>query len=860
MGLAQSPFEISLEEQIQDFINYSIITDAIPRDENGVPDQDQVIALEKRLQKESGLTLPFLPRYLLWTFRALTFNWGELQVTYSQSANQWDENLSKGQDVLLRHLANTMMLIGTAYLITFLIAMPLSLYLARNRGKWLDRVFSTLSPISSVPSWVFAILLLTIFAVQLKWFPVSGKNNIIGINSTEDQILDLLWHMTLPVLSLVLALLFQVVYAWRTFFMIYSEEDYVELAKAKGLSNQLLQARYILRPALPYVMTSLATTVIGFWQLAVALEVIFQWPGIGWLYIKDALPNYWGDVIYTGQLMIVIEIVVIFAYVLGLVVFFLDIFYVIIDPRIYLSTQNNRMGRGKSLQRDWLSTIKAWMKKTPRVWSTSLMSPGRVRSFSWIIVMQTATTSIRTARGKTQYFFNKLRHYPSAVVGLAIIFIMMSGSAYALIALPYEQVAVDYDRGSASGRIIAPRVAAPAWTNIFRPEPLLSTLTFNENSSQTQTTINMNPENGWVEKTITITFDYRYKEAPTEMVLYFDSIYVEKSPFISLVWKTPDGRQINLKSRTLTPAFYYDFSEGIQTHVMLRQNPEWHAWFDTNKLPPTMAHYLLFAKPGMDQFELLPGTYQLEIKSLLFEKDSDFQPQLTLLGNVYGWAGTDYWRRDLTVPLLWGMPFALFVGLLGTLLTVVVAMIIPAIGVWYGGWLDDAIQRLTEINMVLPGLTIAVLAYSLFGLDIWVVLGIVVVLNSFGSPIKNFRSALLQAKEEPYIEAARSYGAGDFRIITRYLIPRILPTVIPQIVSQIPGFIFLEATLGFFNIKSLYPSWGRIIFEGLSRGAIYGSPFWVLMPIALLLFTGFSFALLGAALESILNPRLTNHG
>ena len=158
--------------------------------------------------------------------------------------------------------------------------------------------------------------------------------------------------------------------------------------------------------------------------------------------------------------------------------------------------------------------------------------------------------------------------------------------------------------------------------------------------------------------------------------------------------------------------------------------------------------------------------------------------------------------------------------------------------------------------MVLPGLAIATLINATFGIHIWIILGIVVILNAFGAPIKSFRSAFLQAKEAPYIEMARSYGASNFRIITRYLIPRILPVLIPTLVAQIPSFIFLEATLGFFNIKTIYPSWGRIIYDGLSRGALYGSPFWVLEPIFLLLLTGLAFAMLGSALERMLNPRI----
>jgi peptide/nickel transport system permease protein len=240
----------------------------------------------------------------------------------------------------------------------------------------------------------------------------------------------------------------------------------------------------------------------------------------------------------------------------------------------------------------------------------------------------------------------------------------------------------------------------------------------------------------------------------------------------------------------------------------------------------------------------------------LFEDEADVRSELVLLGQVYGAAGTDYLRRDLVVPLLWGMPFALAVGLTGALLTTLLAMILAATGVWFGGWVDNLIQRLTEANMVLPVLAVCVLAYAMFGIDIWVILGAIVLLNVFGAPAKNFRSAFLQVKEAPYIEAARAYGVSNARMIMTYLIPRIIPVLVPQLVTLIPGFVFLEATLGLFNIKSNYPTWGRIIYQGLSRGALYGSRFWVLEPLALLLLTALAFAMLGIALERILNPRL----
>jgi len=148
------------------------------------------------------------------------------------------------------------------------------------------------------------------------------------------------------------------------------------------------------------------------------------------------------------------------------------------------------------------------------------------------------------------------------------------------------------------------------------------------------------------------------------------------------------------------------------------------------------------------------------------------------------------------------------------------------------------------------------LAYAFLGIDLWVVLTVVVLLNVFGMPTKNFRAAFLQIKDATYIEAAQTYGASSWRIISKYLVPRIIPVMIPQMVVLIPGFVFLEATLGLFNINSGYPTWGTVIYQALTHGALYNSRFWVLEPLALLLLTSLAFSMLGIALERILNPRL----
>jgi peptide/nickel transport system permease protein len=850
MGPPVSPFETSLEAQI--FVIVRLNSGLFGPD----ADKEKIAALTEQLRTEMGLNLPYLPRHLLWTVKALTFDWGPLGMRQGGWASRMVARASAA-DIILHYMPNTLLLIGTAYLLVFLIGMPLALYLSRNYGGKLDRLFAVLSPVSSVPSWVIGVLLLAIFAFQLRWLPFGGMYDSLKPGNPVEYVLQVGKHMILPVLSIVLSLLFQMVYMWRTFFVIYSEEDYVELARAQGLSSKTLERKYILRPALPYVITGFVTSLVTFWQLSMTLEAVFRWPGLGWLYIEEALPNFWGESMEPGELIIVVGIVVIFAYLLGLTVLLLDLVYVIVDPRIRLlpSGDASQSKQIKTKRIGWRTWFTTWRRRKNPEYEAHAHRPAARRGFALSRVAENLMESLRGSRARSGLFFQELRRYPSAIFGLTVIVILLAGSIYAVAALPYQEYGQAYEWNRMTGFSLTPRTAMPSWVNLFNSPSLLSTHIMKEGGSEASVSTRT-LENGWVEKTNTFTFEYSYKESPSEIFLYLDPKYSEHSPFASVEWTYPDGRTLKLRDKTISAITSYDFEAGLNPTQILNQNPEWKKWFVNTGQYPTPAFNLLFATPDSSQFILQRGTYKLTVTSLLFEKGSDIQPQLVLLGQVYGLAGTDYARRDLVVPLFWGMPFALFIGLVGTLITTLVAMLLPAIGVWYGGWVDNLIQRLTEINMVLPSLPIAVLTNVLFGWDIWVILGIIVVLNTFGSPIKTLRSAFLQAKEAPYIEAARSYGASDFRIITRYLVPRILPVLIPLLITQVPSFIFLEATLGFFNIRSNYPSWGRIIYEGLTRGALYGSPFWVLEPISLLLLTSLAFALLGSALERILNPRI----
>jgi peptide/nickel transport system permease protein len=210
------------------------------------------------------------------------------------------------------------------------------------------------------------------------------------------------------------------------------------------------------------------------------------------------------------------------------------------------------------------------------------------------------------------------------------------------------------------------------------------------------------------------------------------------------------------------------------------------------------------------------------------------------------------------VALLWGTPVALAFGFLAAVGSTLTTLLIAAIGVWFGRWVDAIIQRITEVNAILPVLPILIMIGIFYSRSLWVMLGAIILLSIFSLGIKTYRSILLQVKEAPYIEAARTYGTGNFRIIFRYMIPRIIPVLIPQFVTLIPSFVFLEAGLAVLGLGDpVLPTWGKVVNDAYANGALYkGYYYWVLAPSVLLMLTGAGFALVGFALDRVFNPRL----
>ncbi len=439
----------------------------------------------------------------------------------------------------------------------------------------------------------------------------------------------------------------------------------------------------------------------------------------------------------------------------------------------------------------------------------------------------------------------ELFRYPSAVAGLVVIAFLVGIAIYTVIAIPYTE-AIRLWRGGEDVWSESPKNAQPIWVNWLTREKLPETMVLNSTTATADSLITKTRTeitDKMTDVTIIFPFDYPYDGFPQDLTIFFTSTYENKQPYVEIDWATPDGTVTKLG----------DFSVGKSDTFRIPQDQKLQ-----RKLKDVPAQQALFSDPTKTAPQSLQGKYELRILGLVFEDQSDLDAKFVMYGQVQGLAGTDHRRRDLMVSLLWGTPIALAFGLLAALGTTVITMVIAAIGVWYGKWIDELIQRITEINLVLPFLPILLMIGTLYNRSIWLMLGVSILLSIFGGSIKNYRAIFLQIKELPYIEAAKAYGASDLRVIFSYLMPRIIPILIPQLVSVIPTFVFLEASLAVLGLGDpVLPTWGKMIDDAQSNGALFkGMYYWVLEPSFLLMLTGLAFAMVGFSLDRIFNPRL----
>jgi peptide/nickel transport system permease protein len=231
--------------------------------------------------------------------------------------------------------------------------------------------------------------------------------------------------------------------------------------------------------------------------------------------------------------------------------------------------------------------------------------------------------------------------------------------------------------------------------------------------------------------------------------------------------------------------------------------------------------------------------------------------------------GTDDLGHDLFARALWGGRVSIAVGVVAVLIALTLGTTIGALSGYFGGRLDGILMRLTDMFLSLPQLPLLLLTIYLFreplrltiGPELGIFLLIVVVIGTLTwmPTARLVRAAFLSLKQKEFVEAARSIGAPDRRIIWVHILPNVLSPVLVAGTIGVGAAIITESALSFLGLgfPSDVPTWGRMLYD--SQNYMDIAPHWAIFPGALIFLTVLSINYMGDGLRDALDPRRTGH-
>ena len=271
-------------------------------------------AILQRQRELLGLDKPWPVRYVLWLGRVVR---GELGTSFVSKLPV--------SEIIGKRIFPTLLLMGTATLVSILIGIPLGIISALKDQSLLDHTLGTVAFLGvSVPGFFLAILALWTFALRIPLFPTFGMKTLVG-KTTLPPVADVAWHLTLPMAVLAFERIAGYMRYTRASMREVLQADYVRTARAKGLKEMFVIIRHMFPNALLPLVTLIGLSIPFLFSGAILIEKIFAWPGLGQLAV-DSVGKRDYPVIMGFNLMIA-ALVLLFNLIT-------DIFYSFVDPRI----------------------------------------------------------------------------------------------------------------------------------------------------------------------------------------------------------------------------------------------------------------------------------------------------------------------------------------------------------------------------------------------------------------------------------------------------------------------------------------------------------------------------------------------